>query len=84
MSETNRRLMNQRKRRPRQSIKLDRVNPQDFQQYNMVFACEHCSHFDSPTRHCTMGYNPQHTFDLQMQRYNLSGFMAFCRFLEID
>lgn len=72
------------KKRPRRSIKLDKVNPSDFMNYNMTFACEHCSHYDASNRVCTMGYNPQHTLERQLHLYNLTGAMAFCRFLEID
>lgn len=72
------------KKRPRMSIKLDRVHPSDFNRMNLIFACEQCSHFDSQTSSCTMGLNPQHTLERQMKLYNLTGFMAFCRFQEID
>lgn len=83
-SNHNRQLQAHQKRRPRQSIKLDRVDPRDFRRYEMIFSCDQCSHYDSARKHCTMGYNPQHTHEQQMARYNLTGFMAFCRFLEID
>ncbi len=70
--------------RKRRSIKLDRVNPRDFMAYDSRFFCDDCSHYDSSANKCTMGYVPQHTRALQMATYNLTGMMAFCRFLEID
>ncbi len=73
-----------RKRRPRKSIRLDRVNPQDFAKYEMIFCCEQCSHFDSVNTLCTIGFKAQHTRERQLELYNLTGAMAFCRFLEID
>lgn len=72
------------KKRPRMSIKLDRVNPGDFRRMELIYACEQCSHFDSSRTACTMGLNPQHTRERQLRLFNLTGFMAFCRFQEID
>lgn len=71
-------------RRPRRSIKLDRIHPSDFAKYDIAFFCDQCSHYDGTNRYCTMGYRPQHTREEQMAIYNLSGKMALCRFLEID
>jgi hypothetical protein len=73
-----------RKKRPRKSIKLDRVDPRDFSRYNLIYSCDQCSHFDSGKRSCTMGFWAQHTQERQLALYNRTGFMAFCRFLEID
>lgn len=73
-----------RKKNPRLSIRLDRVNPVDFNQMNLIYACEHCSHYDSVKKFCSMGFNPRFTLDEQNKLYNTTGFMAFCRFLEID
>lgn len=71
-------------RRPRKSIKLDRVDPRDYARLQMIFACEDCSHYDSEGASCTIGYRAQHRREEQMALYNLTGKMAFCRFLEID
>lgn len=71
-------------RRQRKSIKLDRVNPSDLRKMEARFFCDDCSHYDATANHCTMGYVPQHTKTAQMKLYELTGFMAFCRFLEID
>ncbi len=71
-------------KRPRKSIFLDRVHPEDFFKYNFIFCCEQCSHFDAPKVICTMGYKPQHQRKDQLAKYNLTGKMAFCRFTEID
>lgn len=77
-------VQNKRKKRPRMGIKLDRVNPQDFMRFELIYACEQCSHYSLTERRCTMGYVPQHTHARQLELYNRTGFMAFCRFLEID
>ena len=72
-------------KRIRQSIKLDVVNPSDFMNYNFIFACEQCSHFDLSSETCSLGYNYQnHQREQNLKTYNLNGKMAFCRFLEID
>lgn len=71
-------------RRQRKSIKLDRVNPRDLSKFDVRFFCDDCSHFSLSEKRCTMGYVPQHTREEQMAIYNLTGMMAFCRFLEID
>lgn len=71
-------------RRPRRSIKLDRIHPTDLRKFKPTFFCDDCSHYDRGNRYCTMGYRPQHTRDEQMALYNLTGKMALCRFLEID
>ena len=84
MSPPERSPQKRQKKRPRTGIKLDRIDPRDFRRYDFRFACEHCSHFDSAAKICTMGYNPQHTLERQLALYDLTGHMAFCRFLEID
>lgn len=72
-------------KKQRKSIKLDRVAPSDFLHMNMMFACEHCSHYDNENDLCTIGYRAElHKKDIQMKRYLSTGHMAFCRFSEID
>ena len=71
-------------KRHRRAIKLDRVNPRDFMAYESRVFCDDCSHYDSTAHRCTMGYVPQHTRREQLAIYELTGMMAFCRFLEID
>lgn len=67
------------------SIKKDSVHPSDYLKYDFRFACEDCSHFDGDKIVCTIGYNPaNHLKEVQTHQYQLSGNMAFCRFLEID
>ncbi len=73
-----------RSRKPRKSIFLDRINPRDFQKFNFMFCCEQCSHFDGEKIICTMGYRAQHQKADQLKKYELTGKMAFCRFMEID
>ena len=72
-------------RKPRKSIKLDRVHPADFLKQNMIFCCEQCSHYDPESDSCTIGYQASvHKRDIQMMRFLSNSHMAFCRFLEID
>jgi hypothetical protein len=71
-------------KRPRRSIKLDRIHPRDLRIYQPAFFCEQCSHFDSPNGACTVGYRALHTKKEQMALYEITGMMALCRFLEID
>lgn len=71
-------------KRHRRSIKLDRVQATDLAHYDVRFFCDQCSHYSASTNVCTMGYVPQHTEKAQMALFNLTGMMAFCRFMEID
>jgi hypothetical protein len=71
-------------KRHRRRIKLDRVQASDLTGFEFRFCCEDCSHFGSSTKTCTLGYVAQHTKKEQMELYQLTGHMAFCRFLEID
>lgn len=72
------------KRKPKRSIRLDRLNPPDFFKYQLAFFCDDCSHFNASSRLCTMGYPAQHTREAQLKIYELTGAMAMCRALEID
>jgi hypothetical protein len=78
-------------RRPRRSIKLDKIQPGDYLKYVKPeggplggFFCDACSHFDSEKTLCTIGYKAVHTVREQTALYERSGQMALCRFLEID
>lgn len=72
-------------KRIRSSIKKDAVNPTDYLKYDFRTSCEDCSHFDSKTSSCTLGYNTApHRKAQQIKDYELSGVIAQCRFLEID
>jgi hypothetical protein len=67
------------------SIKKDKINPRDYNNLELRFSCEDCSHFDCTKIICTIGYNPQHHIkSQQIKQYDLAGNMALCRFLEID
>ncbi len=69
----------------RRSLILDRVNPTDFLHLDMIYYCEQCSHFDSDQKECTIGYLAEHHLKENQDRlYNLTGRIAYCRFLEID
>jgi hypothetical protein len=72
------------KRKPKKSIRLDRLNPKDFRKFDLAFFCEDCSHFDAANRRCSMGFPAQHQRDDQLKLYELTGAMALCRALEID
>ena len=72
------------KRRVRTGLRLDRVHPSDFFRYDFTFACEQCSHYINASKTCSIGYFAQHKRQQQLDLYNLTGHMAFCRFLEID
>jgi hypothetical protein len=71
-------------KRQHKSIKLDRVQAADLRRYDVRFFCDQCSHYSPSGQVCTMGYQPQHTSELQLKLYDLTGMMAFCRFMEID
>ena len=72
-------------KRIRSSIKKDVVNPRDYLKYDFRTSCEDCSHFDSLTPSCTLGYNTlPHRKTQQAHDYELCGAIAQCRFLEID
>ncbi len=82
-------------KRPRRSIKVDRIHPRDFTRYVVThdsegreilggFFCESCSHFNSSNTTCTLGYRAQHTRAIQLKSYELSGTMVLCRAIEID
>ncbi len=67
------------------SIKKESVNPQDYNAYTLPFSCEDCSHFAAQSETCTLGFQTEpHLQRNQIQSYELSGKIAFCRFLEID
>lgn len=70
-----------------------RFIPIDFLKYDFTFACEQCSHFapnNDPQKEsggglCTIGYSTEpHRREANLKSYELSGRMAFCRFLEVD
>ena len=71
-------------KRQNKSIKLDRVQASDLSHFDVRFFCDQCSHYSATDNVCTMGYVPQHTKALQLKLYDLTGMMAFCRFMEID
>lgn len=72
-------------KRLRRSIKMDRVHPRDFVNYQMIYACEQCSHFSAPDESCTLGFpTKDHRKEQQLKSFHTNSHMAFCRFLEID
>ncbi|MBK8203754.1 MAG: hypothetical protein IPL83_20345 [Bdellovibrionales bacterium] len=69
----------------RKSIILDPVNPTEFRSLNFTYCCEQCVHLDGDENICTFGHDFNiHSRKAQLRSYELSGKMAFCRFLEID
>lgn len=72
-------------KRLRQSIRFDAINPSDYLKYNLVSACEECTHFHHEEERCTLGYETKwHRKDFQKKSYELKGEVAICRFMEID
>ena len=71
--------------RSKRSVIKDKIDPREFQNLNLIFCCEQCSHFDGPNEFCTIGYDAsKHLKRVQMHDYYLSGRMAQCRFGEVD
>ncbi|MCB0421003.1 MAG: hypothetical protein KDD61_08405 [Bdellovibrionales bacterium] len=69
----------------RKSIKLDPINPRDFRELNIIYCCEQCSFHNPGANVCTMGfYCKKHERKAQLETYDKTGKMAYCRFLEID
>lgn len=67
------------------SIKKDGINPSDYMRYDFRSACEDCSHFNSLSITCTLGYKTGPHLRAQQQKdYANGGKIAQCRFLEID
>jgi len=72
-------------KRIRRSIKMDRIDPADFMKYDFIYHCEQCSHYDHNSDTCSIGYNPElHKKAIQLKKYETTGHMALCRFIEID
>ena len=72
-------------KRIRRTIKLDRVQAADFRKFDLIYACEQCSFFNPENKNCLMGMPTQpHLLEQQHKTFELTGHMAFCRFLEID
>lgn len=67
------------------TIRPDRVQAQDIKDLKLVFACEDCSYFNSKTESCVLGLSVRaHLRMAQLRKFELSGQMLFCRFIEID
>lgn len=72
-------------RRINASIKRDNVSAADYLRYENRWSCDECSHFDSLSEKCTLGYETSHHRLAEQRRsFELSGKIAFCRFHEID
>ena len=64
---------------------MDPIHPRDFRELTITTSCEQCCHFDPDSETCTIGYvADQHRHERQMKLYELTGRVAYCRFLEID
>jgi hypothetical protein len=69
----------------RRSLILDPVHPADLRTLNLTYCCEQCSHFSPDNEMCTIGYDARlHRQVRQLELYDRTGRMAFCRFMEID
>lgn len=69
----------------RRSLILDPIHPTDYLNLKITYACEQCSYFNEDCGTCSIGYDASlHRLKRQDQLYELTGRVAFCRFLEID
>ncbi len=69
----------------KKGVIVDPIHPTDFLNLTITYYCEMCTHFDVQNKACTIGYDAEkHMKAAQDYRYNLSGKVAFCRFIEID
>lgn len=69
----------------RRSLILDPIHPRDYQNLEIIYKCEQCSHFSASDNSCTIGYDSfNHLADKQKENYERLGRVAFCRFCEID
>lgn len=69
----------------KRGVIVDPVHPRDFRELKITYYCEMCTHFDFQNKQCTIGYDAEkHMKANQDHLYNLSGKIAFCRFIEID
>ncbi len=72
-------------KRIRRAIKMDRLQASDFRQLDIIYCCEQCSFYCPNNKECLMGMPTEpHRQEEQLKTFNLTGHMAFCRFLEID
>ena len=69
----------------KRGVIYDRIDPRIFNNINVMYCCEQCSHFDEPNQFCTIGYDAsKHLKSVADNYYQLMGRMAVCRFQEVD
>lgn len=69
----------------RRSIIKDPVSAADFNNLNLIYACEQCTYFNPTNKACAMGFKVDiHLKKNQDAQYALNGRLAICRFQEID
>lgn len=69
---------------PKKTIRPDRVQANDIKNLNIIYACEDCIYFKAKGPSCVLGLSTEPHLRLnQLKKFNLSGQMLFCRFLEI-
>lgn len=84
-SNTNKGPKGKTNRRLGTSIKKEGIHPRDYLNLDHRFSCEDCSHFQADQVSCTLGFKTEdHLKATQTKSYEMSGKIAFCRFLEID
>jgi hypothetical protein len=72
-------------KRLRHPMKRDGLSASAYMKYNLPWSCEDCSHLDTLTDTCTIGYQASLTRKaIQQHEYITSGQMTVCRFQEID
>lgn len=67
------------------SIRPDRVQPHEISELNLMFSCENCTYFKGYNNSCVLGLNTTpHLKSEQLKKFEISGQMLFCRFIEIE
>lgn len=78
-------LKKQTPKRIGSSLKKETIHPADYNQYNLPFACEDCSHYIIENKSCSLGLPSEvHQRENQKKSYEISGKVALCRSQEID
>jgi hypothetical protein len=69
----------------RRRLILDAIEPQYWGKLEVTYYCEQCSYYIPESEGCTMGLpTAPHRKEQQQKTYELTGRVAFCRYLEVD
>ena len=70
---------------PPRGPKLDPVQKKYIDDWNLIYCCEQCTHFDAKVEACLFGFpTAPHLQRNQLIEFEKSGTMALCRLQEID